>query len=71
MFIKIIRTSNDCITVWIMKDAASGVRIYFFDDLNEARESIKDLLAVLKDFPVVCLQETKITNQTDLELILM
>lgn len=76
MFVKIVRAFDKSIEVWIMGDPDNGVRIYDLDIQTdeahmEAVETIKDFLAVVKDFPVVCLEITSIITQADLELILI
>lgn len=72
MFIRIIKKFDGSVEVWLMKDSDNGMRLFYFRDIFEgdAVETIKDFIALMSAFQVVCHEQTLITTLTDLDSIL-
>lgn len=73
MFVKIIKTFNGAVEIWLMKDPDNGMRLFYFRDILEgdAIETAKDFLAMMEHFPFVCLEESITVIPSTVDLILM
>ena len=67
MFIRITRRVDLSVDVELVGENGQAIRVYDFSRAMSATQPIKDLLEVLKDFPVVCLEESITITPVELD----
>ena len=67
MFNRIIRRIDLSVDVELVGENGQTIRVYDFSRAMSAAQPIKNLLAVLKDFPVVCLEESITVTPVELD----